>query len=164
MNNLIKKYFTLTNTTKRRSVLDSIQNHRQISFEDSRILDYLWYLRYGPETNSAIVKDAFLNAFLKILSLDVDILSDNQWKLSQQQLFQSGCILGLEDYQFQTPRGKQLFVLEYANFTGFYMQFGKKEELYNAASRIPERFGLYKIFSPFRSGINSFFSSGTQNP
>lgn len=162
MNNLIQNYFSLVNAGKRYIVLDSIRTHEEIDFKDIRILNYLWQLRYGSKSNCTIVKDLFLNAFLEILSLDSEVLPNNQWKLNQQKLFQDSCLLGLEDYQFQSPDGKHLFILEYANFTAFYLQFGKKEDLYDASSRIPEQFGLYQIFAPLRSGIDKFFQAQNQ--
>lgn len=157
MNDLIQKYYSLTDTEKRHRILVSICAHKEIGFENIRIIDYLWKLRYNSEPDCAIVKDSFLMAFQEILSLDSEILSDIQWKNSQQKLFQYGCLLGLEDYQFQTPCGKNFFVLEYSNFAAFYLQSGKKEALYDVSSRIPEQFGLYQIFAPLRSGIDHFF-------
>lgn len=179
MENSLKNYFLTTDMDNRESILKKISAYGMTDQESIRILNYLWKLRYNRKVKRTIIKDAFLDSVLQLLSIDNMLKSGIGWKKLQRQVFETAETLGLNDYIFQTEKGAELFVKEYENLARYFVELGKNDRVYRSGTlrlkqlesgqlfekikrdfriisvKIPDEFGFSNVFVPLKKGFDN---------
>lgn len=180
MNNALEQYFTITDREARAEILNGIRENKEIDQEELRVLEYLWKIRYDKKIGKIIMKDAFLDSLMQLLTINGMLKSGLGWKHLQKQVLQISEILGLEDYRFQTEKGAELFVREYENLARYFFELGQNDRSYGRGAlnlgvleeekyykkiqkdfdiitdKIPQEFGFSIIFAPLKKGMNMF--------
>lgn len=139
---------------KRRELLDEILKIHEKDHEELRILEYIWELRFGK--NKA--EDYFQDALLELLHIDEQMKTGKNQSDFQQKIFHLGQMLGLDDYRFQTERGRQYFVLEYQNLAGCFIDLrwkGKTDK--NYVAKIKNEIEIISVILPQRSGLSGLY-------
>ena len=165
MNDRLKTYYEVISKAERKKLLAEICEDCETGYEEKRILEYLWELRYETWKDGEKQEDVFQNAMLQILKIDELLKINLEGDTCQKQLFQLGKDLGLDDYRFQTAEGRKYFILEYGNLARNMIDLrwrGKrdhnfvkkiKNEFDTIGTKIPEKFGMRSFYEPLAGGV-----------
>lgn len=180
MDDMLEKYFAITDRNARYEILKELRETENIDQELVRVLEYLWKMRYDRKIGQIVMKDAFLDSLMQILAIDNMLKSGIGWKHLQKQVFQISEVLGLEDYRFQTQKGETLFVREYKNLAMYFYELGENDRCYRSRAfrigamedekynkkilrdfnvitdKVPREFGFSAIFLPLKKGMDKF--------
>lgn len=165
MEEKVLEFYKEVSKEKRKRLLKEIIEIYEMDHELTRILEYIWKLRFRECAGEKLEVDRFQNALLELLRLDEQLKTGRDTADFQKRIFQLGGILGLDDYRFQTENGKQYFIFEYENLAGCFIDLrwkGKTDKNYIKKIRneietisviLPERYGLASLYRPLAEGM-----------
>lgn len=165
MEEKLLEFYEEVSKEKRKRILQEIVKTYEMDYKLTRILEYIWKIRFRKSTGEEQEIDRFENALLELLRLDEQLKRGRDMEDFQRRIFHLGQILGLDDYRFQTENGKRFFVLEYENLAGCFINLrwrGKTDKNYVAKIKseietmsviLPEKFGLAGLYKPLAEGM-----------